>query len=232
MTQTVLITGANRGLGLCLTRVFLDAGFGVFAGARQASAELRELTAVFPERLTCITLDVTSTESVRAASAEVAARVAALDILINNAAILLQTERGTIETLDVDAGRAVFDVNALGPLRVTQAFLSLLKAGQGKLIVNVSSEAGSIGNCWRTNDVPYCMSKAALNLQTKILHNHLAPLGFRLMAVHPGWLRTDMGGARADLDPNEAARVLYASIVTRAPDAPLFADHRGEPLVW
>lgn len=232
MDRTVLITGANRGLGLCLSRVFLEAGSHVIAGARQTSPELRELNAAFPERLVCVTLDVTSTESVRAASAEVTARCGAIDALINNAAILLQTERGTIETLDVDAGRAIFDVNALGPLRVTQAFLPLLHAGAGKLIVNVSSEAGSIGDCWRKDDVPYCMSKAALNLQTKILHNHLAPLGFRLMAVHPGWLRTDMGGARAHLDPNEAAQALHALIATRAPDAPLFVDHRGQALAF
>jgi NAD(P)-dependent dehydrogenase (short-subunit alcohol dehydrogenase family) len=230
MNQTALITGANRGLGLGLTKVFLDAGWRVIAGARQVSRELAELTAAFPERLACVALDVTSTESVRAASAEVRAQTGAIDTLINNAAILLQTERGTVETLDVDLCRAVFDVNALGPLRVTQAFLPLLKAGTGKLIVNVSSEAGSIGDCWRKDDVPYCMSKAALNLQTKILHNHLAPLGFRLMAVHPGWLRTDMGGSRADLDPNEAAQALYELIAARTPDAPLFVDYRGQAL--
>lgn len=231
MTQTVLITGAGRGLGLALTQVFLEAGFRVVAGERKPARELDRLKTAHEARLSRVTLDQSSTESVRAAAAAVASTLdGGLDVLINNAAILPSAGRGTLEELDVDAGLEVLDVNALGPLRVAQAFLPLLERGERKLIVNVSSEAGSIGDCWRKDEFPYCMSKAALNMQSAILQNALTPRGFSLLAVHPGWIRSDMGGPKADLAPKEAADALFSLIAARAADAPLFVDYTGKAL--
>jgi NAD(P)-dependent dehydrogenase (short-subunit alcohol dehydrogenase family) len=231
MTQTVLITGAGRGLGLALTQVFLEAGLRVVAGERKPSRELDRLKAAHEARLSRVTLDQSSTESVRSAAAEVASALdGGLNVLINNAAILPSAGRGTLEALDVDAGLEVLDINALGPLRVTQAFLSLLERGQRKLIVNVSSEAGSIGDCWRKDDFPYCMSKAALNMQSALLQNALSPRGFQLLAVHPGWIRSDMGGPKADLAPKAAAEALFSLITNLRADAPLFVDYTGKEL--
>lgn len=233
MTETVLITGANRGLGLVLTDEFLRQGFHVFAGCRRSGERLQSLAAHFPRDLTIVPLDVADAESVRQAARTVAGLTDALDILINNAAVYLEGSRPPLEDDPGSHWLQTLDVNALGPLRVTQQFLPLLAKGRRKMIVNISSEAGSIANCWRDREYAYCMSKAALNMQSKILHNYLSPRGFRVLAVHPGWMRTDMGGPNADIDPTEAAVGILALVMKdRSPDEPIYVDYRGNPMAW
>jgi NAD(P)-dependent dehydrogenase (short-subunit alcohol dehydrogenase family) len=230
MSASMLITGGGRGLGLALAQAALATGFRVVAGERKRSTQLADLAVQHPEQLFRVALDVSSAESVRQASEQVRAELGSLDVLVNNAAILPLAVQGKLDTLDVELAREVLDVNTLGPLRVTQAFLPLLERGEQKMVVNISSEAGSIGDCWRSDNFPYCMSKAALNMQTALLANYLKPLGFRVFAVHPGWLRTDMGGQRADFHPNDAASALLSLIERRAKDAPLFVDPSGNAL--
>lgn len=232
VSESILVTGASRGLGFALVQAALAVGLRVVAGERQRSAALDALAARHAGQLLRVPLDVVSAESVRAASELVQAELGALDVLVNNAAVLPLAVQGTLDTLDVDLGREVFDVNALGPLRVTQAFLPLLKRGKRKVLVNISSEAGSIADCRRTDNFPYCMSKAALNMQTALLENALSPLGFHVVAVHPGWLRTDMGGPSAALDANEVALSLLSLIAARVSEAPLFVDHTGKALAF
>src|SRR5262249_57807923 len=125
------------------------------------------------------------------------------------------------------------DVNALGPLRVVQAFLPLLRAGRSPLLVNVSSEAGSIGPAGRDREFDYCMSKAALNMATRLLGNYLSG-AVRVLALHPGWLRTDMGGPHAALDPDAVAETVSERLLgdDPAPSSSLFIDHQGRPLPW
>lgn len=205
----------------------------MFAGTRQPSPNLVGLRERSPESCFEISLDVTSSQSLKAAAAEVARRVSSIDVLVNNAAILPEEGRGPLPELAIDVGLQVFDVNALGPLRVTQAFLPLLENSQRRLIVNISSEAGSIGDCWRKDEFLYCMSKSALNMQTMILKNLLAPQGFDLVSIHPGWLRTDMGGPNADLDPKEAAEDIFAlTNQSRKSGAETYIDHHGKPMHW
>jgi NAD(P)-dependent dehydrogenase (short-subunit alcohol dehydrogenase family) len=104
---------------------------------------------------------------------------------------------------------------------------------QRRLIVNISSEAGSIGDCGRKDDFLYCMSKSALNMQTMILKNLLSPRGFELLAIHPGWLRTDMGGPNAALDPREAAEGIFElTTQPRQSGSKTYIDHRGKPIQW
>jgi NAD(P)-dependent dehydrogenase (short-subunit alcohol dehydrogenase family) len=125
------------------------------------------------------------------------------------------------------------EVNAFGPLRVVQQFLSLLEHGEQKLIFNISSEAGSIADCRRESQFAYCMSKAALNMQSRILHNYLKPRGFRVLAVHPGWMRTNMGGPAASISPNEsAAGILQLARREWNADDPIYMDYEGQPLPW
>lgn len=231
MTDSVLVTGANKGLGAALVEAFLAGGARVFAGVRTEAPALSELGARYPGRLSVLPLDVTNAREVQAAAETVRALAPALDVLVNNAAVLPEAGRGPLASMNVEIGLEVFDTNALGPLRVTQAFLPLLRAGERKLIVNVSSEAGSIADCWRVEEHLYCMSKAALNMQSAILRNDLGREGFQVLAVHPGWMRTEMGGPNAHIDPIEAAEGIVALVQrSRKPDAAYYVDYRGEPM--
>ena len=139
-----------------------------------------------------------------------------------------------LENADLDECLPVYDVNAVGPLRVVKAFLPLIKkSGQG-LIVNISSESGSIGDARRNKEFDYCMSKAALNMATKLLDNYLSGEGIRVIAVHPGWMRTDMGGQNADLDPYETSvrlAELFAGF-DRTDRNLIFMDNEGRTLSW
>ena len=227
----MVVTGANKGLGFSLVQAFLTAGARVFAGSRAAAPGLEALAEAHAGRLELLRLDVTNAGEVRAAAEAVRAKTPTLDVLVNNAAILPEAGRGPLEALNVELGLAVFDTNALGPLRMTQAFLPLLRAGERKLIVNVSSEAGSIADCWRTEEHLYCMSKAALNMQSAILKNDLGRDGFEIQAVHPGWMRTEMGGPTAHIDPTEAAEgIVELTRRRREPNAAFYLDYRGEPM--
>src|SRR5512140_597690 len=192
--QTAFITGADKGLGFSLTQRFLRAGTRVFAGQYHAESDSAALARSFPQTFIPIPLDVTELDSVRAAARRVAELTPSLDILLNNAGIHLET-RTPLPELDLSELPlfATLNVNTFGPLRTVQQFLPLLEKGQGKLILNISSEAGSIANCWRESAFAYSMSKAALNMQSRILQNFLKPRGIKVLAVHPGWIRTDMG---------------------------------------
>jgi len=233
MVETVFITGADKGLGFSLTERFLSEGFRVFAGQYGTGERLQVLGGRFPQTLTAVPLDVSSEESVAQAARAVARFTGALDVLINNAAVYLEGDRPALEDDPGSHWLQTFDVNALGPLRVTRQFLPLLKKGRRKVIVNISSEAGSIADCWRDREYAYCMSKAALNMQSRILQNYLAPGGFKVLAIHPGWMRTDMGGPNADIDPGESAAGIFALVMRDwSPGDPIYMDYRGIPLRW
>jgi NAD(P)-dependent dehydrogenase (short-subunit alcohol dehydrogenase family) len=232
--KTVFITGADKGLGRSLVERFLKEGTQVFAGQYQAGSGSASLAAAYPQTFTAIPLDVTRMDSVREAARRVGERTPSLDLLINNAAVMLET-RTPLPELDLARLplHETLDVNTFGPLRVVQQFLPLLEKGQRKLIVNVSSEAGSIADCWRESEFAYCMSKAALNMQSKILQNYLKPRGFKVLAVHPGWMQTDMGGADADIDASEAAEGIFR-LAQRDwdPEDEIYLDYRGQPMRW
>lgn len=234
MDRTVMVCGASRGLGYEMTRRYLELGDMVFAGARDpAHPALRALSEEYPGKLACVAMDVTDTASVAAAAKQVATQTGHLDILVNNAAIHPATSNEPLETADLDECLAVYDVNSMGPLRATKALLPLLRAAKGARVANISSEAGSIGMCQRTREYGYCMSKAALNMGTKMLSNALAPDGIHVMAIQPGWMRTDMGGPDADLDPRETAARLVDLIDRSGPGAPaVFVDNTGAELPW
>jgi NAD(P)-dependent dehydrogenase (short-subunit alcohol dehydrogenase family) len=235
MTETVFISGAGKGLGFALAVQFLQAGFHVFAGQYSPSARLAGLMDKYPETLSIVPLDISSMDSIRQAGREVEAKTPVLDILINNAAVYLEDKAGTLEELDLsdEYFQKTMNVNAFGPLRMVQQFLPLLKKGGRKMIVNISSEAGSIGDCPRGREFAYCMSKTALNMETKLLQNYLGPQGFKLLAVQPGWMQTDMGGPDAQVDPNETAQGVFglATRLWKADDI-IFLDYQGNPLPW
>jgi NAD(P)-dependent dehydrogenase (short-subunit alcohol dehydrogenase family) len=232
--KTVFISGADKGLGFSLAGRFLQEGTQVFAGQYHADSDLSTLAGSFHQTFTAIPLDVTQMDSVRQAAQRVAELVPALDVLINNAGVMLETRTPLLE---LDLTRLplleTLDVNTFGPLRVVQQFLPLLEKGDRKLILNVSSEAGSIADCWRESEFAYSMSKAALNMQSRILQNYLKPRGFKVLAVHPGWMKTDMGGAGADIHPDEAAEGIF-NLAQRNWDQEdeIYLDYRGQPMCW
>jgi NAD(P)-dependent dehydrogenase (short-subunit alcohol dehydrogenase family) len=211
MPQPVaFVTGADRGLGLALCAGLLERGYRVLAGQYMPDwPELAGLEALSNGLLTAIPLDVSSIESALAASKQACKVVDQVDVLINNAGISSRTNQRTIrEPQDYDAMHQMYDVNALGPIRMVEAFYPLIEKSSTRRLCFVSSEAGSIGRAHRTSWFGYCMSKSALNMGVKLLFNDLRPQGFTFRVYHPGWVRSYMSGQKnnnADLEPEEAA---------------------------
>ncbi|NLM10013.1 MAG: SDR family oxidoreductase [Clostridiaceae bacterium] len=224
MSGIVFVTGADHGLGYALCEKYLQLGFSVAAGKFfEDSVNLIELKRVYSDSLEIINLDVSETESVKNAYSCFKSKFSHLDILINNAGILGDITKTIYDEIDYDDIVRTFQVNALGPLRMVNYFLPLILKGNRKLIVNISSEAGSIGNCYRKNWFGYTMSKCALNMESALLQNELRDRGVRILLFHPGWLKTMMEGKlneKAPTLPEEAAeRIIY--------HIDSFKDHKG-----
>lgn len=236
-----LVSGADRGLGLALVRGLLERGYEVFAGLLQEKNEAhKELAEAYGGRLRFLALDIAAAASVEQAYEQVREETAALDILINNAAILGNITATVEDELDFAEMERVFSVNAVGSLRMSNRFVPLLMNSRDKLILNISSEAGSIGDCWRNAWYAYCMSKAALNMQSKLIHNQLSPKGGRVMVVHPGHVKTFMQGkldTAGKLTPEESAGHILGLVDKRlAPDysgeTMVLVDYSGQELPW
>ncbi len=221
---TVLVTGANRGLGFELARQLHAAGATVIGTAREP-AEADELAAL---GVRVEQLDVTDDRSV----AQLAVRLGdlPLDALLNNAGVFGRRDR--CEDLDPATALREYDVNCVGPMRVTQALLPALRRGQRKLVMNMSSGLGSIANS-RGTSPGYRASKAALNMYTATLAAELRDEGFICVAMSPGWVRTDMGGENANLAPEESVRGILATLAPlTAADSGRFLNHDGSGLPW
>lgn len=231
--KNIFVAGASRGLGFFLVKKYLEDGHTVFAGVRDTgSSQFKDLQQKYPDTLLPVIIEVRDTESVTLAAKAVSEQADHIDILINNAGVHCDSSFDILEETNLDESLFVYDVNAIGPVRVAKAFLPLLRAKGGK-IINISSESGSIGDCKREKEFDYCMSKAALNMGTKLLSNYLRKDNIMVLAIQPGWMRTDMGGANAALDPYETACRLAALFDGyNDMDAPIFIDNEGRPLPW
>jgi NAD(P)-dependent dehydrogenase (short-subunit alcohol dehydrogenase family) len=240
---TIFVTGAGGGIGLALAAGLLEKGCRVFAGAhRPGEGSLAELSRVHGARLAIVPIDVGSDESVAHAESLVAERADHVDLVLNVAGMLGDIETAMPGAIDFSGALEVYNVNALGPLRVTNAFFPLLLAGTTRTVVNISSDTGSIGACDRDAWYAYCMSKAALNMASALTHNRLRPHKGRVLVVHPGWVRTMMRGTldvAAPLLPVESAAAVL-TLVERALGGgeafdgprPAFLDWRGQPMPW
>ena len=234
MKQTILITGASRGLGYYFTKKYLEDGNIVFAGVRNiAGTNLMELKEKYPDSLIPVELEVTNTASIGETVNIVGKYTDKIDIIINNAAIHSDTSFETLENADIDECLGVYDVNAVGPIRVVKAFIKMIRNSSNGKIINISSESGSISTCRREKEFDYCMSKAALNMGTKLLSNYLKKDNITVLTVHPGWMRTDMGGQNAHLDPYETACKLVELFKEMNDiDQPIFIDNSGNAFPW
>lgn len=230
--RRVLVTGASRGLGLAFVRQLLERGDTVFATCRRpASApELAALAAARPQHLRVLALDVDDAAS-RLALCEAVAAEGSLDLLVNNAGVLVRDER--LGALDAAAFRQAFETNALAPLLLTEALLPLLRAGRAPTVAFLSSQLGSIARTSSFYTPSYAMAKAALNMAGTLLARPLHEAGIGAVLLHPGWVRTAMGGPQAPLEPDEAVAGMLAVLDGLPRDGVVrFLDHRGEALPW
>ncbi len=235
--QNILITGANRGIGFELARQYVAAGDAlVFAGCRRpsAAAALQDLAGQAADRLVIVQLDVNDAQSIAAATERIAARAGALDILVNNAGINPRgahqsSHMGSLSSNDVSE---IITTNAVAALIVTQACRALLGAGDNPRVVMISSGMGSMQRT-RGDSYAYRMSKAAMNMAARVLAFDAAMAGITTVTVNPGWVKTDMGGAGAVLEPEESGSGLRALIggLTEA-DKGKFYQYDGSELPW
>lgn len=227
----VLITGANRGLGLALAEHFASRpDTRVIATTRDAStaSDLHAAARRFDNRIEVIAVDVASTTSIAALAEALASRDFILDVLVNNAGTASWTSFGEIDEV---SSAEIMRVNALGPVLVTQALAGRVRDG-GK-IVNISSTLGSIERATSSWGLVYSMSKAALNMFSKILSVELRDRQIAVLALHPGWVRTRMGGDEAPLEIAQSVAGMMTVIdgLTLATSG-RFLTYEGEPLPW
>lgn len=226
MPKTYLVTGAGRGIGLQLVRVLAARGEQVVATARRPD-QARDLAAIAGVRV--IPLDVADERSIRALAGEV--RGQAIDVLINNAGVGGKTKK--IDELPPAELRDVFMVNAFAPLLITSALLASLRASKGRTVVQITSQLASIANNTGGSTYAYRGSKAALNMLNRSLANELRPEGFTCVAIHPGWVRTDMGGPNADITVEHSVAEMLRVIDGLTPAASgTFLNYDGTPLPW
>jgi NAD(P)-dependent dehydrogenase (short-subunit alcohol dehydrogenase family) len=229
---SVLITGANRGLGLEFARQYLDDGWQVFAACRDpaSASELRRLADPSDDKLRIMALDVTDPMSIQATAAELKGQ--AIDLLLNNAGVM-GTQGQTIGNIDYETWAKVLDVNTLGPMRVSEAFVDHVARSERKLIVTLTSGMGSIADNTSGGSVAYRSSKAAVNMVTRSLAIDLAPRGITCVVVNPGWVLTEMGGPHARITPAESVRRMRDLIATLGPArSGRFFNHDGREYPW
>lgn len=229
----ILVTGANRGLGLEFVRRYVARGDRVAALCRRPdqAAELRALAAA-QESLQVHPCDVARDESVAEAVAAAGQQLGTVDLLLNNAGTYGDRDVG-LEQVQLDEIRSVFEVNTLGPLRVTRAALPLLRSGERKLAVHVTSRMGSIEDNGSGGRYAYRLSKSALNMLCKNMALEHAPEGIVHTVIHPGWVQTDMGGASAPLSIADSVGSMIDSIERFGPEhSGRFFDLHGEPIPW
>jgi NAD(P)-dependent dehydrogenase (short-subunit alcohol dehydrogenase family) len=226
--QNVIITGADRGLGLSLCNEFLKRGWTVFAGKFLDDYSLLEDAAEKKPNLRIVTLDVGSADSIAAAKDSVLKVTDSLDMLISNAALMGPAHCNLYEpNMDLEAVWDSFRVNALGSVCLVESLLPLLDRGAMKRLCFVSSEVSSIALMKNRVDspFPYPMSKAALNMGVRLLHNQLFSQGYAFRLFHPGWMKRRMPdgslseGAKYDPD-------YIGVIAAKYFETPLHDEHR------
>src|SRR5262245_28337650 len=224
MSQAYLITGASRGLGAEFVRQLRERGHTVFAAVRdpgEAGEAARAGARV-------VRLDVARPETFDAFARSLDAPV---DVLVNNAGIA--AEDASVQSVTADTMERVFRTNVFGPALLTKALLPLLRRGNRKVVVNVSSGLGSHAATPGGLSYAYSASKSALNMLTVLMHRELAGDGLTVVSFDPGWNRTDMGGAAAPLDPVETIHAMVAILDRLRPsDSGTFLGYDGQQRPW
>jgi NAD(P)-dependent dehydrogenase (short-subunit alcohol dehydrogenase family) len=231
-TRVALVTGANRGLGLETARQLLDHGMRVVMAGRDEKAIQHALDGLGRTggEAVALRMDVTDRASIEAARRTVEKQTGGVDVIVNNAAVLL-FENDNVLSIPPDGFHRTFDTNLFGVIEVCRAFVpAMASRGYGR-IVNVSSGAGQLGSM-STYAPAYSMSKAALNAFTRILAETYRGRGVLANAVDPGWARTDMGGPAAPRSVQQGADTIVwlATLPDDGPTGDFFRDRR--PIEW
>ena len=226
-SETALVTGANRGIGLEVCRQLASKGYRVILTARSRSKAEQAARAVASiGGVEAIALDVTDAASIATAAGEIEDRIGPVDVLVNNAAILVAERKGVIGTT-LDEFRETFDTNVLGVIAVCQAFVpGMVRRKRGR-VVNVSSRAGQFSGMGQYAPA-YSISKTALNAFTVQLANATRNAGLLVNAACPGWVRTDMGGPSAPRSVEQGADTIVwlATLPDTGPTGGFFEDRR------
>jgi len=225
--QHVLITGANRGIGLAVVEHFLSTKDVVlYATARKPNNAIRlhELKADYPDRLHIIALEVREQSSIDDASQAISELTPSLDILVNNAGVDYGDQ--SFDAITPELMLDVYHINTIAPLMIARAFVSLLKNSSAPIIANISSEMASISDRRYGGEYAYCGSKAALNMTSRGMAIDLKKYNIITVALDPGWARTDMGGQSASLSPQQSAEGIVSVLTS------LTSRDNGRFLTW
>lgn len=229
---TTLVTGANRGLGLEFVRQYAADGWTVHAACRDPAKAraLKDVARASGGRVTVHALDVGSRDGVRALAKSLAGEP--IDVLVNNAGVYGGDRQG-FGKVDDGAWDATIRTNALGPLMVTEALIANVAAGEAKVVACVTSTMGSIADNTSGGAYIYRASKAALNAVVGSLARDLAQRGVTVLAFHPGWVKTDMGGRNAPVTPEASISGMRTQIARAKPkDTGRFLDYTGKSVPW
>ena len=236
--KTALVTGANKSIGFEVARQLAQKGIYVYLGSRNLEngvAAVNKLSAEGINNVEAIQIDITDDESVKNARAEMGEKMESLDILINNAGIFGGYPQGALN-ITIDQFKAAYDANVYGVVRVTQAFIDLLKKSSEPRIVNVSSSQGSITlhsdpsyKYYDFKAAAYLSSKAAMNMYTVVLAHELKETDFKINAVCPGFTKTDFNGHRGTGTVEDAGKriVKYALIDNDGPTGKFFSEENN-----
>jgi NAD(P)-dependent dehydrogenase (short-subunit alcohol dehydrogenase family) len=229
---SVLITGANRGLGFEFARQYLADSWRVFATCRDpvAADQLQHLAKSSGGELTIVEMDVTDSARVREAAAQI--NDVAIDVIINSAGITGASGQRPGH-IDYDSWARVLNVNTMGPLRVLEAFVDHIASGERKLAVSITSGMGSLADNTSGGSIAYRSSKAALNMVMRSAAIDLAPRGIACVLINPGWVKTDMGGPSATLTPQESVTAMLRLIEKLGPaQSGKFFHYDGSEYPW
>lgn len=226
--KSILITGANRGIGLEFCKQFAQAGWQIIACSRHPQApELVELAHAH-NAVQVVELDLNDLQACEKTLTQL--EMSSIDIVINNAGTSGQSDQSLLTHYDVDNAHQLFQVNSIAPVKVVEYLLPKLKQGETKTIVNITSRMGSIEDNDSGKSYAYRSSKAALNALMKSVQIDLADQGFKVLLLHPGWVQTDMGGKHAQITPEESVKGMMKLILS-AHDLPeIFYHYQGHVL--
>ena len=230
--MNLLITGTSRGIGLEMVRVSVERGWRVFACCRhpQQAESLLGLAALAPGKVSVHIADMRELATLQSLAYEL--RNESIDMLINNAGIY-GPDQNRFGEVDVAGWQDAFQVNCIAPLKLAELMLGQLQGGEQKTIACLSSKMASMADNGSGGSYIYRSSKAALNAVVKSMSVDLAPQGIKAVALHPGWVKTDMGGPNAEISCRESVSRLFEILLAlNASDSGRFIDIDGKDIPW